>query len=155
MLVKSMIKGEKTPKELKDDIYKLAYWMTGSLTSSQELVCDAYLKIGVDTSEIEAYKIFRKCYFDSFFHDKKTCITQHMNNTIEHLAEAMLLQEADVKLAVLLSEISRLKPIIISRIIGKSLDTLRLWLSIGFKLLAGGSLSLDVLYQPEMSSEMI
>ncbi|NTW84211.1 MAG: RNA polymerase subunit sigma-24 [Chlorobiaceae bacterium] len=143
-----MIKGEKTPMELKGDINNLAYWMTGSLTSSQELVCVAYLKIGFDTPQIEAYKIFRKCYFDSFFHDKKTCITQHMNNTIEHLAEAMLLQEAEVKFTVLLSEISRLKPIIISRIIGRSLDTTRLWLSLGCKLLAGGSLSLDALYQP-------
>ncbi len=61
-----MIKEKRTPMDLMDDMYSLAYWMTGSETSAAELVNITYLNVTLDTPESEVYKTFRECYFATF-----------------------------------------------------------------------------------------
>ena len=40
-----MIKAQRTPMDLMDDIYTIAYWMTGSETAANELVNRTYLNV--------------------------------------------------------------------------------------------------------------
>lgn len=134
-----MIKEKRTPLDLMDDIYSLAYWMTGSEASATELVNTTYLHVDIDTPEREVFKTFRVCYFERFSH----CLPALAYIPVERLMESLLKRDADIKMSVLLSAISGLKHRAISKIIGKPLCTIRMWLSTGRKSLAEGILSFD------------
>jgi hypothetical protein len=134
---------KRTPMDLMDDIYSLAYWMTGSEASATELVNITYLNVTLDTPESEVYKTFRECYFDTFGHDNASCIPKPSCNPMEKLGMVLLRRDADIQLSVLLSAVSGLKHRAISKIIGKPLDTIRVWLSAGRKTLAEKILELD------------
>jgi DNA-directed RNA polymerase specialized sigma24 family protein len=134
-----MIKKKRTPMDLIDDIYSLAYWMTGSEASATELVNKIYLHVDIDTPERELFKTFRDCYFERYGH----CVPALASIPVERLMESLLKRDADIKLSVLLSAISGLKHRAISKIIGKPLGTVRIWLSTGRKSLAEGILSFD------------
>jgi hypothetical protein len=60
-----MIKAQRTPLDLMDDIYSLAHWLTGSETKATELVNRTYLNVDHLTSETEVFTTFRTCYFES------------------------------------------------------------------------------------------
>jgi hypothetical protein len=139
----TMITEKRTPMDLMDDIYSLAYWMTGSETSATELVNITYLNVTLDTPESEVYKTFRECYFDTFGHDQASCIPKSSCNPMEKLGMVFVQRDADIKLSVLLSAVSGLKHRAISNIIGKPLDTIRVWLSAGRKSLTERILALD------------
>ncbi len=66
-----------------------------------------------------------------------------MLNLWNAVGVALLRRDADIKLSVLLSAISGLKHRAISKIIGKPLDTIRVWLFNGRKSLAEGILAFD------------
>jgi hypothetical protein len=136
-------KEKRTPMDLMDDIYSLAYWMTGSEASATELVNLTYLNVTVDTPESEVYKTFRECYFDTFDYDNASCIPKPSCNPMEKMGMLLLQRDADIKLSVLLSAVSGLKHSAISKIIGKPLDTIRVWLSAGRKSLAERILAFD------------
>ena len=138
-----MIKAQRTPMDLMDDIYTIAYWMTGSETAANELVNRTYLHVESHTPEREVFKTFRECYFDSFACDTADCILQSTLKPKEPLVASLLQRDADIKLSALLSEIPGLKHRTISKIICKLLDAIRLWLSAGRKSLAEGLLSFD------------
>jgi DNA-directed RNA polymerase specialized sigma24 family protein len=136
-------KEKRTPMDLMDDIYSLAYWMTGSEDSATELVNITYLNVTPDMPESEVYKAFRECYFDTFGYDNASCIPKPSCNPMEKLGRVLLQRDADIKLSVLLSAVSGLKHRAISNIIGKPLDTIRVWLSAGRKSLAERILTFD------------
>ena len=138
-----MIKEKRTPMDLMDEIYSLAYWITGSEASATELVNRTYLNVTLDTPEREVFKIFRNCYFDTFSHDNASCIPKPSCNPMEQLGAAILQRDADINLSVLLSAVSGLKHRTISEIIGKPLKTIRVWLSAGRKSLAERILTFD------------
>ena len=140
-----MTREKRTPIDLMDDIYSLAYWMAGSETSATELVNITYLNVTLDTPESEVFKTFRECYFDTFGDDQASCIPKPSCNPMEKLGMVLLRRDADIKLSVLLSAVSGLKHRTISKIIGKPLDTIRVWLSEGRKSLAEKILALDAL----------
>ncbi|NTU97620.1 MAG: RNA polymerase subunit sigma-24 [Chlorobiaceae bacterium] len=142
---------KKTSAELLDDIYTIAYWMTGSEEAASHLVYRTYLNVGTWTAELEVCKSFRDSYFDSYIHEKIACIPQPSCKTIAHLGEVIIQQEADVKLTVLFSEISGLKPCTIAQVIGVPLENIRLWLSSGRRWLAESSLSLNARCHPGVS----
>jgi DNA-directed RNA polymerase specialized sigma24 family protein len=123
-----MPKSKRAPQDFMDDIYNLAYWMTGSETKTKELVNRTYLTLDRNSSETEVFKIFRSCYFDGIdqeaFSIPETAV-RNGNNRREPLRKRF----ADIKLSVLLSEIPGLKPSDISKIIGKPLETIKIWLS--------------------------
>jgi hypothetical protein len=139
----TVTKEKRTPMDLMDDIYSLAYWMTGSEASATELVNVTYLNVTLDMPESEVYKTFRECYFDTFGHDNASCIPKLSCNPMEKTGMVSLQRDADIKLSVLLSAVSGLKHRAISKIIGKPLDTIRVWLSAGRKSLAERMLSLE------------
>ncbi len=112
--------------ELMDDIYTLAYWLTGSESGATELVNRTYLNVEFDSSENEVFKTFRECYFDTIGEE---CLL----NTADSAEKSLVQRNADIKLSVLLSEISGMTHRSISKIIGKPLNTVRLWLSSGRK----------------------
>jgi len=137
---------KRTAMDLMDDIYSLAYWMTGSETAANELVNRTYLNLDMDTPEREVFKTFRACYLDVFTHDEEFCIPKSSSKPIDRVGVALLRRNADIKLSVLLSAISGLKHRAISKIIGKPLDTIRVWLSTGRKSLAEGILAFDACF---------
>jgi hypothetical protein len=138
-----MIEEQRTPMDLMDDIYSLAWWMTGSEAAATELVNRTYLNIDNHTQEREVFRIFRACYFDHLGHGRALSMSKLSRKPMDRLGAPLLRRDADIKLSVLLSEISGLKHRTISKIIGKPLDTIRVWLSIGRKTLAEGMLSQD------------
>ena len=127
---------KKTPLDLLDDIYSLAYWMTGSESVSHDLVNKTYLYANTKTRERELLKTFRRCYVDQFGQYTEFCISGKPCKTHLQLIDSLRQWTADIKLSVLLSEISGLKHRQISDIVGKPVDTIRLWLYWGRKLLA-------------------
>jgi DNA-directed RNA polymerase specialized sigma24 family protein len=132
---------KKTPLDLLDDIYSLAYWMTGSEDDSHELVNLTYLYANTKTREADLLRTFRECYVERFGQNTDFCISDKQPCSAEHnLIESLKQWAADIKLSVLLSEISGLKHRQISEIVGKPVDTVRLWLLWGRKLLVNDSL---------------
>lgn len=132
--------GNKTPLDLMDDIYSLAYWMTGSEKSASDLLNRVYVNVDIENSEIEVIKMFRICYFESIGVELDSCITSNICPPEENLTHSMWKWLEDIKLSVLLSEISRLKHCDISEITGKSVDTIRMWLSWGRKQVGDGNM---------------
>jgi len=126
-----------------DDLYSLAYWMTGSEKSANTLVYSTYLNVQSNAPEQEVFKTFRACFFRSI--DEHLSVREPESPAKQKEIQGLSLRQryADIKLSVLLSEISGLKHRDISKIIGKPLDTIRLWLSSGRKWLAGDPLLPD------------
>ncbi len=131
-----MIHIRKTPLELLDDIYSLAYWMTGSEESSADLVNRTYVTIDHDAQEKELLKTFRECYVDTYGQTASLHMTDEDTAAKSSLITAMKQKAADVKLSVLISEISGLHHAQIAEIFGKPVETIRLWLFWGRKFLA-------------------
>ena len=134
-----MIKAKRTPLDLMDDIYSLAYWLTGSETKATELVNNTYLNVDNKSSETEVFTIFRSCYLESIDQDDASSLPETPCFSKETPGIALFKQDADIRLSVLLSGISGLKHRTISRILGKPLTTIRIWLSEGRKSLVQGT----------------
>lgn len=133
-----MAANERGPVELLDQIYTMAFWMTGSLKKTHDLVYRTYQHVNSDTSEIELFKTFRNLYHDRFclengvmLQGKSSCDNQN-----EALVTALREQHMDSKLTVLLSDVCGLKHSRISMILGKPIGTIRMWLSSGRKSFA-------------------
>jgi DNA-directed RNA polymerase specialized sigma24 family protein len=126
---------KKTPVDILDDIYSLAYWMTGNESDSQELVRLTYLYSGRKKKEKELLTVFRECYVERFGQEAEFCIDEKSCKSLLPVLDTIKQWAADIKLSVLLSEISGLKHREIAAIIGKPLDTVRHWLFLGRKLL--------------------
>jgi DNA-directed RNA polymerase specialized sigma24 family protein len=130
-----MTQVKKTPFDILDDIYSLAYWMTGSEKDSQDLVQLTYLYAGRKKNETELLRVFRDCYVERFGQETEFCIDEKFCKTALPLVDTMKQWAADIKLSVLLSEISGIGHRQIAAIVGKPLDTVRQWLFLGRKLL--------------------
>lgn len=135
-----MIDEKKTPLDLMDDMYSLAYWLTGSENTASDLLNRVYLNVDIESSEMEIIKMLRICYFDSIGVELNSDITNNMFQLEENLTQSFWRWFEDIKFSVLLSEISRLKHSDISEITGKSIDTIRLWLSWGRKQVGNGNM---------------
>jgi hypothetical protein len=133
-----MIRTKRTRMDLMNDIYSLAFWMTGSESSANELVYSTYLNVDSNTTEREVFKTFRECYFQSIDENMSLCEPESPNKS----GVSLRYWFANIKLSILLSEIPRLKHRDISKIIGKPLDTIRFWLSTSHQSFADGTLSL-------------
>lgn len=134
-----MIEIKKTPLDLIDDIYSLAYWMTGNEKASTELVSNTCMNADLQAPETEVLKTFRDCYIDAYGQNADLDIheiTEQSTGLIDSLKQ----WTADIKLSVLLSELTGLKHTQISDIIGKPVDTIRLWLFWGRKFFAHDNL---------------
>ena len=131
-----MKKIKKTALDLLDDIYSLAYWMTGNEEISRDLVYSTYLSAKPRSEERVLLKTFRECYVNRFGQEADLCTNEKACKSHLQLVDSLMQWAADIKLSVLLSEISGLKHQQISEIVGKPVETVRLWLLWGRKLLS-------------------
>ncbi|MDT9546813.1 MAG: RNA polymerase subunit sigma-24 [Chlorobium sp.] len=126
---------KKTPLDLLDDIYSLAYWMTGNEKATADLVNMTYVNLNANAKETEVLKTFRACYVDQYGNEAQLCISEQDCRPHVTLLEKFREWSADIKLSVLMSEISGLKHEQIAEIVGKPVDTIRNWLFIGRRIL--------------------
>lgn len=131
-----MKKINKTALDLLDDLYSLAYWMTGSEELSQELVYSTYFSAHTGTEENLLLKTFRQCYVSRFGQQTDFSTTEQPGRCHPQLMDSLMQWAADIKLSVLLSEISGLQHSQISEIVGKPIETVRMWLFWGRELLS-------------------
>lgn len=143
-----MATEEREPMELLDELYSLGYWMTGSLKKTNDLVLETYRNVDSDTPEIEVFKTFRDVYYERFGLDGATSQPEASRFPDESLLLLVRQQETDRKLSVLLSAVCGLKHRTISIILGKPLDTVRLWLSSGRKSMVDGLMIFLTCLQP-------
>lgn len=134
-----MIEIKKTPLDLIDDIYSLAYWMTGDEKASSELVSNTCMNADLQSPETEVLKTFRDCYIDAYGQNADLDIHEITEQSVG-LIDSLKQWTADIKLSVLLSELTGMKHAQISDIIGKPVDTVRLWLFWGRKFFAHDNL---------------
>jgi hypothetical protein len=134
-----MIQIKMTPLDLLDDIYSLAFWMTGNEKVSNELVSNTYLNTDFEAPEAEVLKTFRECYIDRFGQAADLGMHEATGSCGKGLIDSLRQWAADIKLSVLLSEISGLKHRQISDIVGAPVETIRLWLFWGRKFLVNDS----------------
>ena len=125
----------KTPLDLLNDIYSIAWWMTCNEHDSEDLVSKTYLYADKNTKEIDLLKAFRECYVKQFGQYTDFCISEPLCKTHLQLIDSLKEWAADIKLSVLLCEISGLQHRQIAEIVEKPLDTVRIWLLWGRQLL--------------------
>ncbi|MCW8819021.1 MAG: hypothetical protein OQK61_01745, partial [Ignavibacteriaceae bacterium] len=123
------------PRDILDNIYSLAYWMTENEHASAELVKTTYSNAANCSQETDLLKSFRDSYVKRYGQDSDLYMKESAPGTDKSLRETIRQKAADVKLSVLLSEISGLKHRQISEIMEKPVETIRLWLLWGRKSL--------------------
>ncbi|NTU87934.1 MAG: RNA polymerase subunit sigma-24 [Chlorobiaceae bacterium] len=133
----TMLTMMKTPLDVMDDLYTLAYWMTGVEMSANELVNATYLSTDIDASPKDLFRIFRICYLEWCGFEGAPGFPDSGRHSKMRHPGALRRRFADMKLSVLLSEICGLKHQDISEIIGMPVEILRSRLSWGRKLLVG------------------
>jgi hypothetical protein len=131
-----MKKINKTAPDLIDNIYSVAYWMTGSEEISSDLVYCTYLSANLETDESTLLKRFRECYVARFGQYADFSANGKPFKSYVQIVDSLMQWAADIKLTVLLSEISGLKHRQISEIVDKPVETVRIWLLWGRKLLS-------------------
>ncbi|NTU93342.1 MAG: RNA polymerase subunit sigma-24 [Chlorobiaceae bacterium] len=134
-----MIAEKNTQLDLIDEIYSLAYWMTGSKKDASDLLKRTYLSAGKQISESELIRKFRICYFDSIGKVPVSGFKETLDQSKESLTKSLCKRFEDIKLTVLLSEIPGLKHRDICEITGNTLETVRLWLFWGRNQLKNGT----------------
>jgi hypothetical protein len=135
-----MIDGMKTMNDVIDDIYSLGFWMTGSEKAADDLLMSTYLGTDTKSTEMELIRKFRTRYLDSIGPHPEGDFTDTFDQSKETLTRSLWQWSEEIKLTVLLSEITRLNHRDICDITGKSLETIRLWLAWGRKQVDNGSL---------------
>jgi hypothetical protein len=132
-----MLFQKRGPVELLDQMYTLAYLLTGSLKKTNDLVYKTYERVSSHTSDIGLFKTFREVYHEAAALDEH----QNQRGKANGSAVTLLQEQTDILLAALLVEICALQHFEISIIMNRSIDTIRLWLSLGRKALLKSSMS--------------
>jgi len=124
----------KTQLDILDDIYSLAYWMTGKRDVSQDLVKKTYLYGAPSLDEEVLLRNFRDCYIGEFGQEVDFWFSEKAGSKNIQFTDSLKHSAADIKFSVLLSEISCLSQRQIAEILDKPLETIRVWLFWGRKL---------------------
>lgn len=127
-----MLFQKRDPVELLDQMYTMAFWMSGSVKKTFDLVYKTYERVDSHTSDIALFKAFRKVFQEQIAEEAPPAQEEPFS---VRSATTDRSQEADIKLAVLLVEICALHHKEISIIMGHPIETIRLWLSSGRKAL--------------------
>lgn len=135
-----MLFPKRGPVELLDQMYTLAFWMTGSLQQTYDLVYKTYERVSSHTSDIGLFRAFKEVYNEDF----SRVATPPPYPSVDPAISILRQQDREIRLAVLLVEVCNLHYHEISIIMEQPLETIRLWLSSGRKSLLTGSLSFAV-----------
>jgi hypothetical protein len=147
-MILSIAKGEvmhdhsREPLDLLDQMYTVAYWMTGSLKKTNNLIYKTYQLVDSETSEVQLFKTFRKVFYEHFCPDAPALVTHDVCENEESPESESLKLEMDGQLAVLLAEVCTLRHQAISSILERPLETIRLWLTSKRKSMLLGFLNL-------------
>jgi hypothetical protein len=114
-----------------DEVYNLAYWMTGSEASAGMLLSQTYQTMTESSSLADAYRALRENYVRSF--GNKPVVSEESVGFIDDadVARAVLNLPADFKMVVLLADVAALSHDEIASIIEMPIDTVRAWLHWG------------------------
>jgi|YNPBryunderm2012_1023409.scaffolds.fasta_scaffold02250_5 hypothetical protein len=118
-----------------DDVYNLAYWMSGDEATAGMLVSQTYLEGGQSKTAVELFKAFRNVYLRSFGQE---ATIEHDGSVMiddQDVARVTVTMAADFKLTVLLADVVGLTHAEIAQVIGQPLATVRMWLHWGRKLI--------------------
>lgn len=129
-----MKNSKKTQLDILHDIYSLAYWMTGNQGVSEELVKKTYLYGAPSLEEHVLLTTFRDCYVEEFGQEVDFGFAEKGGEKNIQITDWLKQSAAEIKFSVLISEISGLTHQQIAKILGKPLDTIRIWLFWGRKL---------------------
>jgi len=134
--------NSRDPIDLLDQMYTVAYWMTGSLRKTNNLVFKTYQLVDSETTEVQLFKTFRKVFYEHFCFGM-TFLASHQDCENEERAESgKIKQEIDGRFAVLLAEVCKLKHQAISKILDQPVEQIRLLLTSKRKSMLSGFLNL-------------
>lgn len=133
--------NSREPLELVDQMYTVAYWMTGSLKKTNNLVFKTYQLVDSETTEVQLFKTFRKVFYEHLCFGM-TSLASHQDCENEECCESGKNdQEIDGRFAVLLAEVCKLKHQAISKILDQPVETIRLLLTSKRKSMLAGFLN--------------
>ncbi|MDX2127792.1 MAG: sigma factor-like helix-turn-helix DNA-binding protein [Chloroherpetonaceae bacterium] len=117
-----------------EEIFNLAYWMTGEEATAGMIVGNVYQVLHENATKVELYQAFRETYLGMFGQTlaKPEVITQDESE----IEKALLSLPTDFKMIVLFADIAGLSHQEISEVVEKPVDVVRGWLNWGRKLLA-------------------
>ncbi|MGC8775553.1 MAG: hypothetical protein ACP5R6_09895 [Chlorobaculum sp.] len=123
-------------------MYTVAYWMTGSLKKTNNLVFKTYQLVDSETTEIQLFKTFRKVFYEHFYFGAPSLVSHRDGENEECTESGKNEQEIDGRFAVLLAEVCKLKHHSISKILDQPVEKIRLLLTSRRKSMLSGFLNL-------------
>jgi hypothetical protein len=119
-----------------DEVYNLAYWMTGNEGTAGMLISQTYTGLNDQTSSTDAYKAFRKIYTNTFGQSTFISLEEAASIDDDEIARAVITLPSDFKMVVLLADVIELSHNDIAAVMEKPLETVRAWIHWGRKLLS-------------------
>ncbi len=118
-----------------DDVYSLAYWMTGNEATAGMLVSQTYSAVNEHASLVSLYKAFRESYLKAFGQRPVVSEEEAAQITDSDVARVVMGLPTDFKMALLLADIAGLSHSDIAKVVGQSVEAVREWLHWGRKLI--------------------
>jgi DNA-directed RNA polymerase specialized sigma24 family protein len=118
-----------------DEVYNLAYWMTGNEATAGMLVSQTYSAIDKHSTLVSLYKSFRKSYLKAFGQTPVISAEEAAEIADTDVARAIVALPTDFKMAVLLADIAGLSHRDIALVVENSVEAVREWLHWGRKLI--------------------
>lgn len=118
-----------------DDVFNVAYWMTGNEATAGMLVSQTYSAIDKHASLVSLYKSFRENYLKAFGQTPVLSAEEAAEIADTDVARAVVALPTDFKMAVLLADIAGLSHRDIASVVGHSVEAVREWLHWGRKLI--------------------
>jgi hypothetical protein len=134
--------NSREPLDLVDQIYTVAYWMTGSLKKTNSLVFKTYQLVDSATTEVQLFKTLRKVFYECFCFGVTSLASPRDCENEECTESGKNVQEIDGRFAVLLAEVCKLKHHSISKILDQPVEKIRLLLTSKRKSMLSGLLNL-------------
>ena len=103
-----MTVNRREPLDLVDQMYTIAYWMTGSLKKANNLVYKTYQMVDSETSEVQLFKKFRTVLYAHLCLEVPSLVThQDFQKYTLHMDSMNLSYAVGIK-AILLKNILRI-----------------------------------------------
>ncbi|WP_157098396.1 hypothetical protein [Chlorobaculum limnaeum] len=138
----AMYDNSREPLDLLDQMYTVAYWMTGSLKQTNNLVYKTYQLVDSETTEVQLFKTFREVFYEHFCFGMTSLKSHQACENEEYTEFGKYTQEVDGQFAVLLAEVCKMKHQAISKILDQPVEKIRLLLTSRRKSMLAGFLNL-------------
>ncbi|MCS6989157.1 MAG: RNA polymerase subunit sigma-24 [Chloroherpetonaceae bacterium] len=119
-----------------DEVYNLAYWMTGNEATAGMLVSQTYDALDKNSTLVDLYKSFRNRYLKAFGQTPVMSDEEAAEIADSDVARAVIMLPTDFKMAVLLADVAGLSHHDIAAVLEQPLATVREWLHWGRKLIS-------------------